>query len=92
MTTGPHPGKLRVLLEFYREDQPQLFDELVRFPKGTRRVNRLRFLAQDGLVAHELRSGSFRSQIDPARPLRPAEGERGSASFTDIVFDQGGNS
>lgn len=89
MTERSSPGKLRVLLEFYREDQPQLFDELVRFPKGTRRVNRLRFLAQDGLVAHELRSGSRGTPTAP--PSTPADAERGQASLTDVVFDQGGN-
>lgn len=91
MTAKVSPGKLRVLLEFYRDDQPQLFDELMRFPKGTRRVNRLRFLAQDGLVAHELRSGSVGVRTVAPLPLVPMEAECGQGSLTDIVFDQGGN-
>lgn len=91
MTAKASPGKLRVLLEFYREDQPQLFDELMRFPKGTRRVNRLRFLAQDGLVAHELRSGAPAVMTAVPLPLAPVEVERAQASLTDIVFDQGAN-
>lgn len=91
MTAKASPDKLRVLLEFYREDQPQLFDELMRFPKGTRRVNRLRFLAQDGLVAHELRSGAVGVTAAAPLSLAPVDVEQGQASLTDIVFDQRGS-
>ena len=42
---------MRLLFEIAREDNPRLYDDLVRFNKGTRRVNRLRFLAHEGLLA-----------------------------------------
>ncbi|WP_229414644.1 hypothetical protein [Zemynaea arenosa] len=32
-----------------RADDPRLYDELARFSKGSKRVNRLRILAHDGL-------------------------------------------
>lgn len=42
---------LRISLLLAREDNPRLYDELAQFPKGQRRVNRLRTLAYDGLLA-----------------------------------------
>jgi hypothetical protein len=42
---------VRLLFEMTREDNPRLYDDLIRFNKGTKRVNRLRFLAQEGLLA-----------------------------------------
>jgi len=42
---------VRLLFEMTREDNPRLFDDLIRFNKGTKRVNRLRFLAHEGLLA-----------------------------------------
>ena len=40
-----------MLFEMNREDNPRLYDDLARFNKGTKRVNRLRFLAHEGLLA-----------------------------------------
>lgn len=42
---------VRLLFEMAREDNPRLYDDLIRFNKGTKRVNRLRFLAHEGLLA-----------------------------------------
>lgn len=42
---------VRLLFEMTRDDNPRLYDDLVRFNKGTKRVNRLRFLAHEGLLA-----------------------------------------
>ena len=42
---------VRLLFEMTREDNPRLYDDLIRFNKGTKRVNRLRFLAHEGLMA-----------------------------------------
>ncbi|WP_114973231.1 hypothetical protein [Rhodoferax ferrireducens] len=42
---------VRLLFEMTREDNPRLYDDLIRFNKGTKRVNRLRFLAHEGLLA-----------------------------------------
>ena len=42
---------VRLLFEMTREDNPRLYDDLIRFNKGTTRVNRLRFLAHEGVLA-----------------------------------------
>jgi hypothetical protein len=39
---------IRLVFELERADNPRLYDELIRFKKGTKRVNRLRTLAQEG--------------------------------------------
>ena len=49
--TTPHTEPVRLLFEMTREDNPRLYDDLIRFHKGTKRVNRLRFLAHEGLLA-----------------------------------------
>jgi hypothetical protein len=49
--TDPNTEPVRLLFEMTREDNPRLYDDLIRFNKGTKRVNRLRFLAQEGLLA-----------------------------------------
>ena len=42
---------VRMLFEMTRDDNPRLYDDLIRFNKGTKRVNRLRYLAHEGLLA-----------------------------------------
>jgi hypothetical protein len=42
---------VRLVFELARADNPRLYDELARFPQGAKRVNRLRVLAYDGLLA-----------------------------------------
>jgi len=44
---------VRLLFELSRDDNPRLFDDLMRFNKGPKRVNRLRFLAHEGLLAQQ---------------------------------------
>ena len=41
---------IRLVFELTRADHPRLYDDLIRFPKGTKRINRLRVLAYDGLL------------------------------------------
>ena len=43
--TRPNDEPVRLLFEMTRDDNPRLYDDLIRFNKGTKRVNRLRFLA-----------------------------------------------
>jgi hypothetical protein len=43
-------GSIRLVFELARADHPRLYDDLIRFPKGTKRINRLRVLAYDGLL------------------------------------------
>lgn len=45
------PKPVRLVFELSRADNPRLFDELVQFPQGVKRVNRLCVLAYDGLLA-----------------------------------------
>lgn len=49
--TQQDPKPVRLVFELARADNPRLFDELARFPQGAKRVNRLRVLAYDGLLA-----------------------------------------
>lgn len=55
MTSGPNkaPEPVRLFFEMTRDDNPRLYDDLVRFNKGTKRVNRLRLLAHEGLMAQQ---------------------------------------
>ena len=41
---------IRLVFELARADHPRLYDDLIQFHKGTKRVNRLRLLAYDGLL------------------------------------------
>jgi hypothetical protein len=51
----PRPLKqlepIRLVFELARPDNPRLYDDLIQFHKGAKRVNRLRLLAHDGLLA-----------------------------------------
>ncbi|MFY9327742.1 MAG: hypothetical protein WAO76_06950 [Georgfuchsia sp.] len=44
------PNPIRLVFELARADHPRLYDDLIQFHKGTKRVNRLRLLAYDGLL------------------------------------------
>ena len=46
-----HEHVMRMRFELERDDNPPLFDELMKFTKGTKRLNRLRTLAHEGLLA-----------------------------------------
>jgi len=75
---------VRLVFELARADNPRLYDELVRFPKGGKRVNRLRVLAYDGLL---VQYGIF--AVDGARPvLQPSENsaQEGSGDVTNDIF------
>jgi len=63
---------VRLLFEMTRDDNPRLYDDLIRFNKGTKRVNRLRFLAHEGLLAQNwaLIPASGAASQTPAAALR----------------------
>lgn len=44
-------SRVRLQFEMNRDDNPVLYDDLQRFSKGPKRVNRLRLLAHEGLMA-----------------------------------------
>lgn len=46
----PDHETIRLLFELDRADDPQLYDDLIRFKKGTKRINRLRLLAREGVI------------------------------------------
>lgn len=71
------PRPIRLVFELARADNPRLYDELVRFPQGAKRVNRLRVLAYDGLLAQY---GVF--AMDDARQVPPPVASEASKSAT----------
>lgn len=59
---------LRITLELDKADNPPLYQDLAKFPKGPRRVNRLRTLAHAGLLAQSVQ---FTLPTDRGAPPRP---------------------
>ena len=56
MTISPPPKEpppIRLVFKLERDEHPRLYDELIRFRKGVKRVSRLRVLAYDGLLAQK---------------------------------------
>ena len=80
---------VRLLFEMTRDDNPRLYDDLIRFNKGTKRVNRLRFLAHEGLLAQQWMAmqGGAVAMIAPARPLGEADAIAAVARQTNQAFD-----
>lgn len=76
---------IRLVFQLERADNPRLYDDLIRFKKGAKRVNRLRTLAQQGLLA-ELWQAGWSNPLAPARE-EGANGDTGEASITNQVFD-----
>jgi hypothetical protein len=84
---------VRLLFEMTRDDNPRLYDDLIRFNKGKKRVNRLRFLAHEGLLAQTwaLVPGVGGSHLSPARPLQAPTGvDPASARHTNHAFSMPG--
>ncbi len=84
---------IRLLFELDFADNPRLYEDLIRFKKGTKRINRLRFLAHEGLMA-QLTASHIRapSALNTA-PIAGAAAERpGNPSFASPivsgVFDE----
>lgn len=86
--TASHPDAppIRLFLELDRNDDPLLYDELLRFRKGTKRVNRLRLLAHDGLCprADGLRAPSGSGSSGLAAAGHP---DSTAARLTSHAFD-----
>jgi hypothetical protein len=75
---------IRLVFELARADHPRLYDDLIQFHKGTKRVNRLRVLAYDGLL---VQSGEF-AGMGRGSPHQPSASgaEEGSAEVTNDLF------
>ncbi|PND30204.1 hypothetical protein C1I89_30010 [Achromobacter pulmonis] len=82
------PKPIRLVFELARADNPRLYDELVRFPQGAKRVNRLRVLAYDGLLAQYGVFTSVGAGVMPAS-ARIDTVAAGSAAVTNAVFEPG---
>lgn len=68
---------IRMRFELERDDNPPLFDELMKFAKGTKRLNRLRTLAHEGLVVQ--RGWVLRSSAGTAHDRPGGEQRRQTA-------------
>jgi hypothetical protein len=68
-TPAEHPP-IRMLFELDRADDPFLYDDLMRCRKGTRRANRLRLLAHEGVVAQlHLANAGAAPRLDAVAPV-----------------------
>lgn len=76
MENSPSPtATLRMLFELDRIDDPILYDDLTRFAKGTKRLNRLRLLATRGVLQEQLGVTVARSTMAPTSPSFSLESE-----------------
>ena len=81
-------GSVRLLFELSRDDNPRLYDDLVRFNKGTKRVNRLRFLAHEGLMAqHRTAEREGAAVADAPRAMADLKVSGAVARQTNLAFD-----
>lgn len=76
--------RIRLVFELERDDNPRLYDDLIRFKKGTKRVNRLRTLAQEGLLAQHWPAGFTKQLLEIRSETAPHAQE--DASITNQVF------
>jgi homoserine dehydrogenase len=75
------PLPIRLVFKLERAEHPRLYDELIRFRKGTKRVNRLRLLAYDGLLAQMVSDG-LAARADG----HGAGAEEGASAVTNDLF------
>jgi len=80
------PERIRLVFELERADNPRLYGDLIQFKKGSKRVNRLRTLAHEGLLAQHwsLAGGRF-VEAATGGALRA---DFADASVTNQIFDQ----
>ena len=76
---------IRLVFQLERADNPRLYDDLIRFKKGAKRVNRLRTLAQEGLLAQQWSGGVGSPMMQGRADALPRDG--GDASIINQVFD-----
>lgn len=76
---------IRLVFELTRADHPRLYDDLIRFPKGTKRINRLRVLAYDGLLAQggQLVANNLASMLRTAT----SDTDEGGGAVTNGLFE-----
>ena len=75
---------IRLVFELARADHPRLYDDLIRFPKGPKRINRLRVLAYDGWLTQ---LGQLIAVAPaPHSPGARGDTEEGSGDVTNSMF------
>ena len=74
---------IRLVFVLERAENPRLYDDLIRFKKGTKRINRLRTLAHEGLQAQHWPAG-FAGHLVPEATSRAMR----QGAVTDKVFDE----
>jgi hypothetical protein len=77
---------IQLLFELDRGDNPRLYDDLIRFRKGTKRVNRLRTLAQEGLLAQHWLIGAVARITQPQNDV-PSH-DHSAGTIINEVFDE----
>jgi len=80
------PERIRLVFELERADNLRLYGDLIQFKKGSKRVNRLRTLAHEGLLAQHwsLKGGEFFAAAGGNRPRADVAG----ASVTNQIFEE----
>jgi hypothetical protein len=71
---------LRINFELDRADNPPLYDELAKFAKGAKRVNRLRTLAHAGLLA-QVAGTATRPVSTAVLPIQDADPDQTAATM-----------
>ena len=81
---------IRLVFVLEREENPRLYDDLIRFKKGTKRINRLRTLAQEGLQAQHWPAASAGRLLGVKSEPVPEATSRATlqGAVTDKVFDE----
>jgi len=77
---------MRISVELDRADNPPLYDDLAQFPKGSRRVNRLRTLAHAGLALQQPARHGLPSAASPGAmaAASPLDSENAAATLASI--------
>jgi hypothetical protein len=87
MTISPLPNEplpIRLVFKLERAEHPRLYDELIRFRKGVKRVNRLRLLAYEGLLAQNVLL--VRDDMAARADARGGGAEEGASAVTNDLF------
>ena len=75
---------IRLVFELARAEHPRLYDDLIQFRKGTKRVNRLRILAYDGLLAQASALAGIGQST--RRQVPNSDGRGGDSDVMSYVF------
>jgi len=84
---SPEHETIRLLFELDRADDPQLYDDLIRFKKGTKRINRLRLLAREGVIGQmSLAGGGMMARLVQVSAANGAAAELPATSAIAMPF------